>query len=170
MVRRGPKARACNLVISCAFRSHASLSSRNITHSLARSFGRPIDAPSAQARCGRETREISLTRIWRPCRACEHPVPRRLRPQLPPRERAGAAGAGAVGTGGEPDPFPRGVDCDEDRERHGHYHVGRIVLRHHRHLRPRGNPRAARHRRTAIINNTHLLTRGSITRYVVLWM
>lgn len=59
--------------------------------------------------------------------------------------------AEAVDTGGEPVPYYQGVDCDGDRERRGHYRVDRTALRLHRHHRPRGNPRAARHRRTAII-------------------
>jgi len=94
-------------------------------------------------------RDLALTRIWHPCRACGRRAPRRLRPRPPRRGRAAAPGTGAVDTGGEPDPYPRGVDCDEDRGRRGH-RVDRTALRLHRHHRPRGNPRAARHRRTVI--------------------
>lgn len=99
--------------------------------------------------------KILLTRIWHPCHACEHQAPRRLRPRLPLRERAAAPGLGVVGTGGGPDPYPRDVDYGEDRAHRGH-RVDRTGLRLHRHHRPRGNPRAALHRRT-VINKVYII-------------
>ena len=93
--------------------------------------------------------KISLTRIWRPCRVCGHRALRRLRPQLPPREHVVEAEEEAVDIGGGPDPSLPSVGYDGDREHRGHCHVDRIALRLHRRHRPRGNPRAARHHRTA---------------------
>lgn len=98
----------------------------------------------------RKIQKISLTRIWRPCHVCGHRVPRRPQPQLPPRERVVAAEEEAVDIADVLGPYLPGVGCDGDREHHGYYHVDRIVLHLHRHHRPRGNPRAARHHRTAI--------------------
>lgn len=74
-------------------------------------------------------------------------------PRLLPRERV-VAEAEAVDIEGGPDPCPRDVDCGEDRGHRGCYRVDRIALRLHRH-HPRGNPRAALHRHTAIRNDNN---------------
>lgn len=71
-----------------------------------------------------------------------------LQPRLPPRERVGVVAAGAVDTGDVQVPYFRGVDCDGDLVHLGRSRADRTALRHLRHLRPRGNSRAARRRHT----------------------
>lgn len=71
-----------------------------------------------------------------------------LQPRLPPRVRVGVVVAEVVGIGGVLAPYRRGVDCDVGPVRLGRSRADRTALRHRRHLRPRGNPRAARHRHT----------------------
>lgn len=89
-----------------------------------------------------------LTHKSRPCRVCGHRVPQMLQPRLPPRERVGVVAAGAVDTVDVQVPYFRGVDCDGDLVHLGRSRADRTALRHLRHLRPRGNSRAARRRHT----------------------
>lgn len=140
------------------------LSPRNNTHFAVRRRIARRASDKKKCKKKRKTQKISLTRIWRPCHVCGHRAPRRPRPQLPPRERVVAAEEEAVGIGGVLGPYLPGVGCGGDREHRGHYHVDRIALRLHRH-HPRGNPRAARHHRTAI---TKLLKLQSWNKYKIL--